>query len=61
MIIYVEKIKSIFERKYWQDTTVYKRPVNLEIQAIINEVNADGFTCLHYASYRGNVDMIKFI
>lgn len=38
---------------------MYKKPVKQAIQALINDGNSQGFTCIHYAAYKGNVEMLK--
>lgn len=55
MKIMVDHIRKLSEHNYWKNNSVYKKPVKQEIQALINEGNAQGYTCLHYASYRGNI------
>ena len=57
--IFLEHIKKVYDGEYWNNNSVYKKPVKQAIQAFVNDGNSQGFTCLHYAAYRGNMEMIK--
>ena len=61
MKVFVEHAKKVLEKQYWASNNPYKKSVKQSIQALVNEGNVEGFTCLHYASYRGNVEMIRFL
>lgn len=57
--VFLEHIKRVCEGEYWKNNNVYKKPVKQTIQALVNDGNSQGFTCVHYAAYRGNMDMIR--
>ena len=57
--VFLEHIKKVYEGEYWKNSQIYKKPVKQAIQALVNDGNVQGFTCLHYAAYRGNIEMIK--
>lgn len=61
MKLYLEHMRRLFEKEYWNSTSQYKKSVKQAIQSWVNEANNDGFTPVHYASYKGNVEMIKFL
>lgn len=39
ILIYIERIKQIYEKRYWNDNSVHKKPVKQEIQALVNKKN----------------------
>ena len=61
MKIYLDQAQKILKDNYWKDSSLYKKPVRQEIEAFLNVGNNRGHTCLHYASVRGNVDMLQYL
>jgi|JI6StandDraft_1071083.scaffolds.fasta_scaffold48594_2 ankyrin repeat protein len=54
-------MKKLFEEQYWNSNSQYRKSAKLAIEGWVNEVNNDGFTPLHYASYKGNLEMIRLL
>jgi ankyrin repeat protein len=54
-------MRKFYEVEYWNSNSQYKKSVKLSIQSWVNEANNEGFSPIHYASYKGNVEMIRFL
>jgi len=54
-------MKKLFEEQYWNNTSQYRKSAKLALEGWVNEANIDGFTPIHYASYKGNVEMIRLL
>ena len=59
--LFINQIRRVLEKEYWDNNSPHKKSVKQSIQAFVNEGNNEGYTCMHYASYKGNIEMIKFL